>query len=604
MLIACVLLAMLQPRLTLECPVEHQVFQRESKDKGRIGIRGRIDGAASAADSLEARFTGGKLAGHWKPLPFDPRVSAFATELEAPAGGWYRFEIRLKKAGVVVSETTVQQMGVGELFIIAGQSNAANHAEALLKPTTDRVVACDGTAWRVAQDPQTGASGSGGSFIPPMGDILAERLGVPIGFFPVAVGATSVREWTPTGVTFSQPPTLTGNVRLAGTGQFESTGRLYRNLADRLERAGPAGVRAILWHQGESDANQADPSRTLPGAEYRRLLEEIIRASWRDGGRETPWFVARASYHTPNDQKSDDIRSAQEAVGRSLALPGPDTDQLVGDFRDNKGQGVHFSAKGQKEHGKLWAETVGPWIARQTGDIWSIKRGPSVVTLTPDGKFRQHSMDRPRPPVVTPPEIGKAPSDAIVLFDGKDLSAWKQVNGKMPDDSALWKVADGIFVITPRTGSIQTRESFANCQIHLEYRSPSEVVGKGQGRGNSGLNLAGHPEIQVLDSYNNDTYPDGQAAAIYGNYPPLVNACRKPGEWNSYDIIYIAPRLDTRGKVVRKARYTVLHNGVLVHHDVEVPGSAVACPLVLQDHNNPIGYRNIWVRPVRDYDKP
>jgi hypothetical protein len=602
MLALCTLLALGQGRIVLESPAEMQVFQRDGRDRGRIVVRGRWEGAGG--ETLEVRLSGGKAKGEWKPLTIDPRVPAFASEIDAPAGGWFRLETRLKKGALVVAEGAVGKVGVGELFVLAGQSNAANHAEAKMKPATDRVVACDGASWRVAEDPQAGATGNGGSIIPPLGDLLVERLNVPVGFFPVAVGATSVREWAPPGVAFDRPPTLVGNVRFVGAGQFESTGKLYRALADRLALAGPAGVRAVLWHQGESDANQKDSSRTLSGTDYRRILEEIIRASWRDGGRETPWFVARATYHTPDDKKSDEIRAAQEAVGKTLALPGPDTDALDGANRDNGGKGVHFSAKGQQAHAKAWAEAIGPWLTRQTGETWPGRRGPGVVSMAPGGRYRQHAMDRPRPPVVTPPEPGKAPSDAIVLFDGKDLSAWKTEKPREGKDTAPWKVADGIFEIVPRTGPIVSREAFANCQIHIEYRPPAEVTGRGQGRGNSGFFLVGHPEIQVLDSFENDTYPDGQAAAIYGHYPPLVNANRKPGEWNTYDIIYMAPILDARGKVVRKARYTVFHNGLLAHHDVEVPGSAVACPILLQDHNNPVGYRNIWVRPARDYDRP
>lgn len=290
MFVLCLLLSMNQGRVILESPMEMQVFQRDGRDRGRIAVRGRLEGRG---EILEVRLTGGKAKGEWRPVPFDDRVPGFAATIDAPAGGWYGLEIRLRKGAALVAEGAVKQVGVGELFVVAGQSNAANHAEARLKPATDKVVACDGQAWRVAEDPQLGATGGGGSFIPPLGDILVERLGVPVGFFPVAVGATSVREWVPAGVAFERPPTLTGNIRSVGPGQFESTGRLYQALADRLRLAGPAGVRAILWHQGESDANQKDSNRTLPGGDYRKLMEEIIRASWRDGGRETPGLSPR-----------------------------------------------------------------------------------------------------------------------------------------------------------------------------------------------------------------------------------------------------------------------------------------------------------------------
>lgn len=232
--------------------------------------------------------------------------------------------------------------------------------------------------------------------------------------------------------------------------------------------------------------------------------------------------------------------------------------------------------------------------------------------FTPGGHWRAHDTNRPLPVVVVPPtasipdRAGQPPSDAIVLFDGKDLSQWRRsIPKKDPDptsDVPKWKIEHGYMEITPRSGSIHTKQTFADCQIHIEWATPAEVKGSGQGRGNSGVSIQGHPEIQVLDSYENVTYADGSAAALYGRYPPLVNASRKPGEWQSYDIVYIAPKIED-GKVVKPALYTVFHNGVLVHHAVEVPGNAVECGITLQDHGNPIRYRNIWVRKLKGYDE-
>jgi hypothetical protein len=208
---------------------------------------------------------------------------------------------------------------------------------------------------------------------------------------------------------------------------------------------------------------------------------------------------------------------------------------------------------------------------------------------------------------VTPPGPATAPSDAIVLFNGHDLSQWTRTGrgtNALPSTTPLWKIENGYMEVTPEGGGIVSKEKFADCQIHLEWATPSVVTGKSQGRGNSGVILSGHPEIQVLDSFENDTYPDGQASALYGQYPPLVNASRKPGEWQTYDIIYYAPRLDATGKITKPATYTVLHNGLLVHHAVEVPGATVESTLSLQNHNNPVRYRNIWVRRLRGYDDP
>jgi hypothetical protein len=210
---------------------------------------------------------------------------------------------------------------------------------------------------------------------------------------------------------------------------------------------------------------------------------------------------------------------------------------------------------------------------------------------------RSIAADPPEPKVIDP---GPPPSDAIVLFDGKDLSQWTGENGS----DAKWVVRDG-YVEVNGTGSIMTREKFGDVQLHIEWASPEKVEGEGQGRGNSGVYLQGRYEIQVLDSYHNKTYPDGQAGAFYGNFPPLVNAARKPGQWQTYDIIFQAPKLSADGKSVEPGYFTVLHNGVLVQNHVPVKGSTTAsvfqgttpkAPLVLQDHGNPVRYRNIWIR--------
>ena len=197
---------------------------------------------------------------------------------------------------------------------------------------------------------------------------------------------------------------------------------------------------------------------------------------------------------------------------------------------------------------------------------------------------------------------GPPPSDAIVLFDGKDLSKWKNQSGGEPK----WKIpGDGSALVGG--GSIMTKEEFGDCQLHVEWATPSEVKGDGQGRGNSGVYLQGRYEIQVLDSYQNPTYFNGQAGSFYGHAAPLVNASRKPGEWQSYDIIYHTPKKSTDGKTI-PGSFTVLHNGVLVQNHTPVPGDSTTAalfkgitpkgPLVLQDHGNPVRYRNIWIRPL------
>jgi hypothetical protein len=212
------------------------------------------------------------------------------------------------------------------------------------------------------------------------------------------------------------------------------------------------------------------------------------------------------------------------------------------------------------------------------------------------------------PPIVTPgPIASDPPSDAIVLFDGKDLSGWKS---QRDGSDAKWKVQDGYMEVVPRTGGIQSKYEFGDCQLHIEWASPSVVKGEGQGRGNSGIFLMGHYELQVLDSYQNKTYFHGQAGSIYKQHAPLVNASRKPGEWQSYDIIFQSPQFDEQGKVTRYARMTVLHNGVLIQNNSQIYGETWndkpalylahpnKGPLSLQDHGDLVRFRNIWVRPL------
>ncbi|SHM92346.1 protein of unknown function [Cyclobacterium lianum] len=208
-------------------------------------------------------------------------------------------------------------------------------------------------------------------------------------------------------------------------------------------------------------------------------------------------------------------------------------------------------------------------------------------------------------PVTPGQENHLPPADAIVLFGGNDLNAWvSERDGSFPK----WKVEDGILTVAPKTGGIKTKEAFGDVQVHLEWRAPSEVSGNGQGRGNSGFFFMGKYELQILDSYDNKTYSNGQAASIYKQHPPLVNAMRPPGEWNTYDAVFTAPRFNSNGMLISPARITVFHNGILVQNNVELKGPTeyigipnyVAhpeqLPFHIQDHSNPVSFRNIWVR--------
>ena len=232
----------------------------------------------------------------------------------------------------------------------------------------------------------------------------------------------------------------------------------------------------------------------------------------------------------------------------------------------------------------------------------------------PEG-WAQHDLNRTQPTLVdpgtgVPPETpGKPPADAVVLFDGKDLSAWKS---QKDGSAAPWKVENGSFEIVPKKGGIETKASFGDVQLHIEWMAPDPAKGQSQDRGNSGVFFgAGRYEVQVLDSSGNKTYPDGQAGSLYGQYPPLVNASRGPGQWQAYDIVYEAPRFDGAGTLAKPARLTVFHNGVLVQHAMELIGPTTnkvrtpysahpqKLPISLQDHNHPVRFRNVWVRELQ-----
>jgi hypothetical protein len=230
-----------------------------------------------------------------------------------------------------------------------------------------------------------------------------------------------------------------------------------------------------------------------------------------------------------------------------------------------------------------------------------------------DSRWKVHDLSRPMAPVIDPgtestqEAVGRPPSDALVLFEGKDLSQWVGTDGQ----PSKWKVEHGYVEVAGRSGDLVSRQSFGDMQLHVEFAEPVPALGQSQGRGNSGIILMGLFEVQVLDSYHSNTYADGQAAAVYGQYPPQVNASRPPGQWQTYDIVFHSPRFDKDGNILRKARVTVLHNGVLVQDNAEIEGVTRfdppaykvvpgKLPFSLQDHGNPVRYRNIWVRELAE----
>lgn len=241
------------------------------------------------------------------------------------------------------------------------------------------------------------------------------------------------------------------------------------------------------------------------------------------------------------------------------------------------------------------------------------------LSAAPDPAWLVHDRDRPLPPVVKPGTLstqdqpGVPPADAVVLFDGKDLSGWVAMDGS----PTRWEVKDGSLVCVPGSGYVRTLQSFGDCQLHIEWSAPTPVVGSSQGRGNSGVFFGvNRYEIQVLDSHENKTYADGSAGSVYSQYPALVNATRPPGEWQTYDIIWTAPRFDVAGKLLSPARMTAFLNGVLVQNNVELTGPTAwigrpsyqahpeRLPIAMQDHGNPVRFRNIWIRELGSHRHP
>ncbi len=241
----------------------------------------------------------------------------------------------------------------------------------------------------------------------------------------------------------------------------------------------------------------------------------------------------------------------------------------------------------------------------------SSDREPIAATPTDATAWRVHDDKRPVPEVVKPAKIDEpvpAPSDAIMLFDGTSLTEWVGADGQ----PTRWVLSGGSMIATEGSGGIQTKRSFGDVQLHLEWATPSPPAGKGQGRGNSGVYFMSKYELQILDSFENKTYADGQAASIYGQSPPLVNACLPPGAWQSFDVVFHAPRFGPSNELIQPATMTVFHNGVLVQDHFALWGPTnwlkhdrykkhdAKMPLMLQDHGNPVQFRNIWVRELAE----
>lgn len=318
--------------LVLRSPSEYQVFQRHTRTEGVVLLSGH---AGLPADTLQFRVLGapleGSLTSDWRSIPVSAATRQFNARATVPAGGWYALEVRLQQGGETVAEGKVEKFGVGEVFVGAGQSNSTNSGEFQIQQTSGMVSSFSGedNRWQIADDPQPGCAdrSQGGSFWPAFGDRMYETYRVPIGVAATGFGGTSVNQWQPAG-------------------------GLFKWFMTRVHQLGPLGFRAVLWHQGESDVQ-------MPSEEYFDKLKTVIEESRKQAGWDVPWFVAQVSYHNPDKPRFDSTREAHARVwAEGLAGQGPDTDTLTGDNRDLGGRGIHFSPKGLKAHGALWAEQV------------------------------------------------------------------------------------------------------------------------------------------------------------------------------------------------------------------------------------------------------
>jgi Carbohydrate esterase, sialic acid-specific acetylesterase len=338
----------------LTSPLDYQVFQRETRLRGTIQIRGRL---LAPADSVEARVAGrgidGPLVATWHKLSLDQHTGEFRADLKTAAGGFYEVDVRVQHGAQRGVALTVPHVGVGEVFVVSGQSNSTNYGEVPQVTETGMVTTFSGEVWRLANDPQPGVQDNSkkGSFIPSFGDALYRRYRVPIGVASVGHGSTSVRQWLPAGEPVEVMPTMTKYIIQNTDSTLISDGTLFNGMMTRIRQLGMYGFRAVLWHQGESDSHQP-PEHEIAAEMYRRMLEQVIQATRSQAEWNIPWFVAQATYHTPEDTSCPPIREAQRSLWQSgIAFEGPDTDTLTAVYRQNNGKGTHLNEAGLKAHG-------------------------------------------------------------------------------------------------------------------------------------------------------------------------------------------------------------------------------------------------------------
>ena len=351
--------------MVVTSPLDYQVFQRQTRDVGAILVRGH---ALTSADSVRVCIKGasisGPLSGQWRKLPLDRSSGEFSASVDIAAGGFYTVEVQSRRGHHLIGSVTVPHVGIGEVFLISGQSNSTNYGEVLQITQTGMVTTFSGDSWRIANDPQPGTQDDSkkGSFVPSFGDALYRKYHVPIGIASVGHGSTSVRQWLPAGEPVKVMPTMTKYVSRGPDGILISDGTLFNGMMRRIQQFGPHGFRAVLWHQGESDSHQPAEHEISP-SEYGSMLEHVILSSRKEAGWDMPWFVAKVSYHNAEDPLNNGIREAQQSLWKKgIAIQGPDTDTLTAAYRQNNGKGTHFNDLGLKAHGLLWAQTVETWL--------------------------------------------------------------------------------------------------------------------------------------------------------------------------------------------------------------------------------------------------
>lgn len=319
----------------LVSPIRFQVFQRETREEGTIVVSGRIlDQCKTLKMHIKGQTHDKTLYETWSEIPVCAQTGILFTRMKTPSGGWYRITLQATgNGGKKISEAIVDHVGIGEVFVGAGQSNSTNCGELKTSQKSGMVSAFDGASWHPGDDPFPGAQdgSAGGSFYPVLGDALYEKYGVPVGIASVGYGGTSVNQWQPDGA-------------------------LHNNMMARIHQLGRGGFRAVLWHQGETDSHVDFP-------DYYEKMVSVIRASTQKAGWEFPWFVAQATYHNPEKTSDPAIRAAKQRLWDDrIALAGPDTDTLAGMDRDLGGLGIHFSPQGLKNHGLMWAEKVSAYL--------------------------------------------------------------------------------------------------------------------------------------------------------------------------------------------------------------------------------------------------